>query len=98
MVFGPGPPLPPIWIGGNGDNAIARVLEYGDGWHPMLPADKLGPAVAALREQARARGRAEPGIVVRRGLKLHDGAAAPARLDAGPAARAPDFILYVRSH
>jgi len=34
----------------------ARVLEYGDGWHPMLPADKLGPAVAALREQARARG------------------------------------------
>jgi hypothetical protein len=69
------------------------VLEYGDGWHPMLPADKLGPAVAALREQARARGRAEPEIVVRRGLKLDDVAAARARLEAERAAGATYFIL-----
>ncbi|MGH7915154.1 MAG: TIGR03619 family F420-dependent LLM class oxidoreductase, partial [Candidatus Binataceae bacterium] len=44
IVFLPRPPRPPIWIGGNGDSAIARVLEFGDGWHPMLPAEKLGPA------------------------------------------------------
>ncbi len=92
IVFLPRPPRPPIWIGGNGDNAIARVLEFGDGWHPMLPADKLGPGVAALREQARGRGRAEPEIVVRRGLKLDDGAAARARLEAERAAGATYFI------
>ena len=62
FVFLPRPPRPPIWIGGNGDNAIARVLEFGDGWHPMLPAEKLGPAAAE--------------IVVRRRLKLDDVAAA----------------------
>ncbi len=93
IVFLPRPPRPPIWIGGNGDSAIARVLEFGDGWHPMLPAERLGPAVAALREQARARGRAEPEIVVRRGLKLDDVAAARARLEAERAARATYFIL-----
>jgi probable F420-dependent oxidoreductase len=93
FVFLPRPPLPPIWIGGNGANAIARVLEFGDGWHPMLPAEKLGPAAAELREQARARGRAAPEIVVRRGLKLDDVAAARARLEAERAAGATYFIL-----
>jgi probable F420-dependent oxidoreductase len=93
IVFLPRPPLPPIWIGGNGENAIARVLEYGDGWHPMLPAEKLGPAVAALREQACARGRAQPEIVVRRGLRLDDIAAARDRLAAERAAGATYFIL-----
>ena len=93
FVFLPRPPRPPIWIGGNGHNAIARVLEFGDGWHPMLPAAKLGPAVAALCEQARARGRAEPEIVVRRGLKLDDAGAARARLETERAAGATYFIL-----
>ena len=93
IVFLPRPPRPPIWIGGNGDNAIARVLEFGDGWHPMLTAEKLGPAVAALREQARARGRAEPEIVVRRGLKLDDIGAARARLETERVAGATYFIL-----
>jgi probable F420-dependent oxidoreductase len=93
IVFAPRPPRPPIWIGGNGDNAIARVLELGDGWHPMLPADKLGPAASALREQARARGRTEPEIVVRRALKLDDVGAAHARLEAERAAGATYFIL-----
>jgi len=93
IVFLPRPPRPPIWIGGNGDNAIARVLEFGDGWHPMLTAEKLAPAVAALREQARARGRAEPEIVVRRGLKLDDIGAARARLETEREAGATYFIL-----
>src|SRR5712691_10081489 len=93
FVFEPRPACPPIWIGGNGDPAIARVLEFGDGWHPMLPAEKLKPAVAALREQARARGRAEPEIVVRRGLKLDDVGAARARLETERVAGATYFIL-----
>ena len=38
FVFKPRPKCPPIWIGGNGANAIKRVLEFGDGWHPMLRA------------------------------------------------------------
>ncbi|HTY54649.1 MAG TPA: TIGR03619 family F420-dependent LLM class oxidoreductase [Candidatus Binataceae bacterium] len=93
FIFLPRPPLPPIWIGGNGASAIERVLEFGDGWHPMLPTEELGPASAALREQARARGRVEPEIVVRRGLKLDDTAAARARLEADVAAGATYFIL-----
>jgi hypothetical protein len=59
----------------------------------MLPAEKLGPAATALREQARARGRAEPEIVVRRGLKLDDAGAARARLEAARAAGATYLIL-----
>jgi probable F420-dependent oxidoreductase len=27
----------PIWIGGNGSTAIRRVIERGDGWHPVGP-------------------------------------------------------------
>jgi len=92
-VFLPRPALPPIWIGGNGANAIARVLEFAEGWHPMLPAEKLGRAAAALRANARARGRAEPEIVVRRGLKLDDVGAARVRLEAERAAGATYFIL-----
>ena len=93
IMFLPRPALPPIWIGGNGEDAIARVLEFGDGWHPMLPTEKLAPEVASLRDQARARGRAEPEIVVRRGLKLDDHSGARARLEADRAAGASYFIL-----
>ena len=59
----------------------------------MLPAEKLGPAATALREQARACGRAEPEIVVRRGLKLDDADAARARLQGERVAGATYFIL-----
>jgi probable F420-dependent oxidoreductase len=93
FVFLPRPPMPPLWIGGNGDNAIVRVLEFGDGWHPTLPASKLGPAVAALREQARARGRGELDIVVRRALKLNDVDSARVRLEAERVSGATYFIL-----
>src|SRR5712671_925294 len=63
FVFLPRPKCPPIWIGGNGDAAMARVLEFGDGWHPMLPAEKLKPAVVALKEKLRVGGREEIEIV-----------------------------------
>jgi hypothetical protein len=63
----------------------------------MLPAEKLGPAATALREQARARGRAEPEIVVRRGLKLDDAGAARARLEAARAQRTDHQRAAVRA-
>ncbi|MGH7837296.1 MAG: TIGR03619 family F420-dependent LLM class oxidoreductase, partial [Candidatus Binataceae bacterium] len=83
FVFSPRPPLPPIWIGGNGDAAMRRVLEFGAGWHPMLAADKLPPAVASLKSQMRGQGRTDDlEIVVRRGMKFDDLGAARARLAA----------------
>ena len=93
FVFEPRPQCPPIWIGGNGDPAIARVLEFGDGWHPMMPANKLKPAVAALKEKLKASGRGDVEIVVRRGLRLDDAEAARARVAAEREAGATYFIL-----
>ena len=94
FVFAPRPSSPPIWIGGNGAPAIRRVLEFGAGWHPMIPAEKLQPAVAQLQEQLRARGRSdELEIVVRRGMKFDDLGAARAKLEAERAAGATYFIL-----
>ena len=93
FVFEPRPACPPIWIGGNGDPAIARVLELGDGWHPMLPAEKLKPAVTALKEKLRLNGRDEIEIVVRRGLRFDDLGAARDRVEAERDAGATYFIL-----
>jgi len=92
FVFEPRPKCPPIWIGGNGDPAIARVLEFGDGWHPMLPAEKLKPAVVALKQKLAAKGRGEVEIVVRRGFRLDDIEAARARIAAERDAGATYFI------
>jgi probable F420-dependent oxidoreductase len=92
FVFEPQPKCPPIWIGGNGDPAIARVLEFGDGWHPMLPAEKLKPAVAALKEKLVAKGRSEVEIVVRRGFHLDDIEAAREKIAAERDAGATYFI------
>ena len=92
FVFEPKPKCPPIWIGGNGDPAIARVLEFGDGWHPMMPADKLKPAVAALKQKLAAKGRHDIEIVVRRGFRLDDIAAARAKVAVERDAGATYFI------
>lgn len=93
FVFAPRPARPPIWIGGNGANAIKRVLEFGDGWHPMLRAEQLGPVVAELASKARAAGRPSPEIIVRRGLRFEDIAAARARVQQERDAGATYFIL-----
>jgi probable F420-dependent oxidoreductase len=80
FVFKPRPQRPPIWIGGNGANAIARVIEFGDGWHPMLRAADLGPAVARLKNAAAAAGKSGLEIVARSGFPLEDPARARDRL------------------
>jgi probable F420-dependent oxidoreductase len=93
FVFLPRPKCPPIWIGGNGDAAMRRVLEFGDGWHPMLPAEKLKPAVATLKQRLAGIGRGNVEIVARRVMKFDDLGAATARLHAESDAGATYFIL-----
>jgi hypothetical protein len=93
FVFSPRPPRPPIWIGGNGQAAMARVLEFGDGWHPMLPADKLKPAVVELNGKLAAKQQSGTEIVVRRGMRFDDLEAAKAKLQAERDAGATYFIL-----
>jgi probable F420-dependent oxidoreductase len=80
FVFAPRPKCPPIWIGGNSPAAIARVLEFGDGWHPMLRAGDLKDAVARVKSQAAARGRSQLEIVARSGFPMDDLAKARQRL------------------
>ncbi len=93
FVFLPRPKRPIIWIGGNGPAAMTRAVKFGDGWHPMLPATELKATVEELHAGARAAGRAVPEIIVRRGLKLDDTAAARARVAAEQEAGATYLIL-----
>jgi probable F420-dependent oxidoreductase len=72
FVFKPRPKCPPIWIGGNGANSIKRLLEFGDGWHPMLRAGDLRTAVAKVKTEAAARGKSDLEIVARSGFPLED--------------------------
>ena len=96
FVFLPRPARPPLWIGGNGAAAMRRVLKYGDGWHPMLPATELKAKVEELKKRVSEAGKPPPEIIVRRGLKLDDAdqlAAARAKLTAERDAGATYFIL-----
>jgi probable F420-dependent oxidoreductase len=72
FVFLPRPKAPTLWIGGNGAAARRRVLKYGAGWHPMLPAAELKASVEDLKKRAKAAGKPAPEIIVRRGVRLDD--------------------------
>src|ERR1700683_813917 len=93
FVFLPRPERPPIWIGGHSAAALDRVVKFGDGWHPMLKPAELKPAVDALKAKMKAAGKPAPEIIVRRGLKLDDPAAASERIQAESDAGATYFIL-----
>jgi probable F420-dependent oxidoreductase len=93
FVFAPRPAPPQIWIGGNGEKAMARVIEFGDGWHPMMPADQLKPAVATLKQKLAGQRTSGIEIVVRRGMRFGDISAAKAKLQAEHDAGATYFIL-----
>jgi probable F420-dependent oxidoreductase len=92
FVFLPRPKRPSIWVGGNSPAAMNRVLKFGDGWHPMLPAAELKVKVEELNARARPPGRPTPEIVVRRGIRLDDIEAARAKVAAERAAGATYFI------
>ena len=94
FVFAPRPACPPIWVGGNGAAALRRTVEFGDGWHPMLPAEKLKPALKDLKDQLRKAGKSEAiEVVVRRGLKFDDLHGAKAKVEAELEAGATYYIL-----
>jgi probable F420-dependent oxidoreductase len=94
FVFAPRPACPPIWVGGNGEAALRRTVEFGDGWHPMLPAEKLKPALKDLRERLRHAGRSDDiEVVVRRGLRFDDPHGAKAKIEAEREAGATYYIL-----
>jgi probable F420-dependent oxidoreductase len=72
---------PPLWIGGAlGAGNLARLVEYGSGWMPLVAHDELAEGVARLRAALRAAGRDPANVGVR---------AAPAPV-AGPDGR-PDL-------
>ncbi len=54
-------PHPPVIMGGDGPRTIARVIEYGDGWMPILGRPSGGPGlpekIADLRHRAEEAGR-----------------------------------------
>jgi probable F420-dependent oxidoreductase len=70
-------PWPPIWIGGNSDQALARTARLGDGWHAIdLSPAELRSRVADVRRLLQAAGR-EPGSVtvsLRKGVLVQDSA------------------------
>jgi probable F420-dependent oxidoreductase len=55
----PSPPIP-IWTGGISDQALARAVRLGDGWHgTRLTPEKAAPIVERLRRE-----RPEPGFAI----------------------------------
>lgn len=38
-------PHPPIWIGGNGEAALRRVVEHGSGWMPIIAPGRMADAM-----------------------------------------------------
>ena len=93
FVFAPRPSAPPVWIGGNSQKAIGRVLEFGDGWHPMMPADKLSSAITDLKPKLGEKQKSNIDVIVRRVMRFDDLGAAKAKLQAERDAGATYFIL-----
>ncbi len=52
-------PHPPIYVGGDGEHTLKRVVEYGDGWMPIPGRNRrpLGERIVELQEMAAAAGR-----------------------------------------
>ena len=52
-------PHPPIYVGGDGEHTLQRVVEYGDGWMPISGRNRrpLGERIVELQQMAAAAGR-----------------------------------------
>ncbi|MGW5605674.1 LLM class F420-dependent oxidoreductase [Streptomyces sp. NPDC003753] len=59
-------PHPPVLVGGDGPGVLDRVLEYGDGWVPILgkSVDALAARIAELAVRAEEAGRAPVPVTV----------------------------------
>ncbi|MDT7943252.1 MAG: LLM class F420-dependent oxidoreductase [Dehalococcoidia bacterium] len=51
-------PHPPIWVGGHGRQVLRRVVEWGDGWMPIISREeRLGERIRELQSLAQEAGR-----------------------------------------
>ena len=51
-------PHPPIWVGGESEYALKRVVRFGDGWHiALLTFDQIRPMLERLKRLMDAAGR-----------------------------------------
>ena len=83
FLFRPHPTTPPIFIGGHGDHALERTIQFGDGWMPMTTdPERLAPEIAKLREKAVSATRSMPEVVCLGDLADADPARGAARLHA----------------
>jgi alkanesulfonate monooxygenase SsuD/methylene tetrahydromethanopterin reductase-like flavin-dependent oxidoreductase (luciferase family) len=58
-------PHPPIFIGGETDHTLRRIVRYADGWLPRVrDPDMVLAGIGRLRAFARAAGRAEDSIAI----------------------------------
>ena len=100
FAFEPKPvqrPHPPLWIGGNDNKTLERVVAYGDGWHPITSAKRPGSTqwtltdfrqkIATLRNMATEAGR-DPASIA---LSLH----APLAYDLDPATFLGDAFSFI---
>jgi alkanesulfonate monooxygenase SsuD/methylene tetrahydromethanopterin reductase-like flavin-dependent oxidoreductase (luciferase family) len=65
VALSPGAVMPPVLIAGNGDRALRRAAEFGDGWISVaLPPQEVALGVATLGELAAGHGRPVPRATV----------------------------------
>src|SRR5262245_12275391 len=92
----------PIWIGGHTDAALRRVVEVGDGWHPLglrppvaLHPPELAARVRRLHELAAAAGRDPASITVAFKAPVRFDESARSPLAGKPDQIAEDLRAYV---
>ena len=97
FLFLPRPERPPIFIGGSGPHALARVVAFGDGWLPMGgDPEKLREPIAQLRGLASDAGKPEPQVKLMISLPLDDVAEATDRAGALAEAGVTSLIQAIR--
>jgi alkanesulfonate monooxygenase SsuD/methylene tetrahydromethanopterin reductase-like flavin-dependent oxidoreductase (luciferase family) len=54
----------PVWVGGNVDNTLKRVIEWGDGWMPNYGRSDVVAQVADFRRRCEEAGRGRLPVMV----------------------------------
>ncbi len=94
----------PIWIGGHSEAALKRVVEVGDGWHPLglrppvaLYPLEMAAKVRRLREMAAAAGRDPAAITIafKAPVKFEEAPGTRTPLAGSPAQIVEDLRAYV---
>lgn len=71
FLFRPRPARPPIYIGGRGPHALARAVEFADGWLPgRMSPEELVPEITQLNDLAAAAGKPRPKVVLMTSLPV----------------------------